>query len=379
MVIHILTPANRAGGRRRLHSGIVHCATANREGEGGVKALVKYASGNGNVAVMEVDEPVCREDQVKVEVAFCGVCGTDLHVLHDTFRNYPPVIMGHEFAGAVVEVGSGVTGVAQGDRVTVLGASTVTCGECSYCRSGNFVFCAARRGMGHGVNGAFARYVVARKDQLFRLPEGFSLAEAALSEPFAAAVQAVAEVTKVRIGDTALISGPGPIGLLCLKLLAAEGVKTIVAGAAGDSARLEAARRIGAAATVCTSERNLLDAVREETGGAGVDVAFECAGHPDSVRGCIEALRPLGRYTQVAICGREIPFPIDGVILKQLTVAGSLCYTVRTWERVMRIFAQGKVRLDDLISAKLPLSEWEAAFGLCVEKRALKVLLYPEA
>ncbi|MGD0497885.1 MAG: alcohol dehydrogenase catalytic domain-containing protein [Bryobacteraceae bacterium] len=344
-----------------------------------MKALVKYAPGAGNVAVMDVVEPACRDNQVKVEVAFCGVCGTDIHVLHDTFRTFPPVILGHEFSGTVVEVGREVSGVALGEHVTVLGASAVTCGECIYCRSGRFIFCPARRGMGHGVNGAFARYAVARKDQLFRLPEGFSLAEGALSEPFAAAVQAVTEVTDVHIGDTALVSGPGPIGLLCLKLLVAEGVKTIVAGAAGDGSRLEAARRIGAAATVCTAERTLIDAVAEITGGAGVDVAFECAGHPDSVRGCLQTLRPLGRYTQVAICGGDIAFPIDAVVFKQLVVAGSFCYTVRTWDRMLRIFSEGRVRLDDLISAKLPISEWEAAFQLCVAKKALKVLMFPEA
>lgn len=342
-----------------------------------MKALVKFAPGKGNVAVMDVEEPVCREDQVKIQVAFCGVCGTDLHVLHDTFRNFPPVILGHEFAGTVVEVGRGVQGVSSGDRVTVLGASTVTCGTCTYCRSGNFIFCANRRGMGHGVNGAFATYVTARKDQLFRLPEGFSLEEAALSEPFAAAVQAVTEVTKVRIGDTVLVSGPGPIGLLCVKLLAAEGIRTIVVGAPGDGARLEAARRIGADVTIRAGERDVLEAIREATGGAGIDVAFECAGHPDSVRACMQSLRPLGHYTQVAICGEEIKFPIDALILKQLTMAGSMCYTVRTWERMMRIFAEGRVRLGDLISAVKPISEWESAFDLCVSKQALKVLMFP--
>ncbi len=284
-----------------------------------MKALVKYARGDGNVDIRDVEEPLCGENQVKIEVAFCGVCGTDLHVLHDTFRNYPPVILGHEFAGTVVEVGRGVTEVTPGDAVTVLGATAVTCGQCPYCRSGNFMFCPNRRGMGHGVNGAFTRYVVVRPDQVYRIPKGFALEEAALSEPFAAAVQAVTEVTQVRIGDTALISGPGPIGLLCLKLLVAEGVKTIVAGAAGDGARLESARSIGAAAIVNVGERSLVEAVREETGGTGVDVALECAGHPDSVRGCLEALRPMGRYTQVAICGREIQFPIDNIFYKQLT------------------------------------------------------------
>ena len=343
-----------------------------------MKAVMKYASGSGNVELMDTDEPRCGEDQVKIEVGFCGVCGTDLHVLHDTFRNYPPVILGHELAGTIVEVGRGVIGLSPGDTATVLGATAVTCGQCLYCRSGNFMFCRNRRGMGHGVNGAFARYVVVRPDQVYRLPEGLGLDEAALSEPFAAAVQAVTEVTEVRLGDTALISGPGPIGLLCLKLLVAEGVRTIVAGAPEDTTRLEAARRFGAAAVINIGERSFLEAIQNETGGAGVDVAFECAGQPDSVRNCLQAVRPMGRYTQVAFCGREIQFPIDAVIYKQLLVAGSLCYTARTWDRMMKIFAQGKVRLADLISARLPLSEWRRGFDLCLEKKALKVLLYPE-
>src|SRR6185295_14043362 len=222
-----------------------------------MKALVKFASGEGNLDILDVPEPACGDNQVKVEVAFCGVCGTDLHVMHDTFRNFPPVILGHEIAGTVVETGRGVAGVAPGTRVTILGATAVTCGQCRYCRAGQFILCANRRGMGHGVNGGFTRYIVVRPDQLYRIPEGFSLDEAAMSEPFAAAVQAVTEVTRVRIGDTALVSGPGPIGLLCLKLLVAEGVKTIVAGAAGDDQRLDAARRFGAAAVVDTSTRDL--------------------------------------------------------------------------------------------------------------------------
>lgn len=343
-----------------------------------MKALVKYAPGNGNLDILDVEEPICGENQVKVEIAFCGVCGTDIHVMHDTFRNYPPVILGHEFSGTVVEIGRGVSGVTRGERVAVLGATAVMCGQCQYCLSGRFIFCKNRRGMGHGVNGAFTQYVVVRPDQLYRIPPEFSLAEAAISEPFAAAVQAVTEVTQVRIGETALISGPGPIGLLCLKLLVAEGVKTIVAGAAGDDDRLEAARRFGAAAIVNLGERKLMDAVLEETSGAGVDVALECAGHPSSVRGCLEALRPLGRYTQVAICGRDIEFPIDQIFYKQLIVSGSVCYTAKTWDRVMKIYAQGKLRLDDLISVKLPISDWQTAFGLCMDRKALKVLMYPQ-
>jgi L-iditol 2-dehydrogenase len=225
-----------------------------------MKALVKHGPGDGNVDILDVEEPTCGDKQVRVEVAFCGVCGTDIHILHDTFRNYPPVILGHEFAGTVVELGKSVTGISLGEKVAGLGATAVTCGRCEYCLSGYFIFCPDRRGMGHGVNGGFARYVVMRPDQLFRVPEAISLEEASLSEPFAAAIQAVTEMTQVRIGDIVLVSGPGPIGLLCLKLLVAEGVTTIVAGAPGDNIRLEAAQRFGAAMVVNVGERSLLDA-----------------------------------------------------------------------------------------------------------------------
>ena len=343
-----------------------------------MKALVKYARGEGNVAIRDVDEPRCGDDQVKLEVAFCGICGTDLHVLHDTFRNFPPVILGHEFAGTVVEVGRNVTNATIGERVTGLGATAVTCGQCTYCRSGYFIFCANRRGMGHGVNGAFTRYVVLRPDQLYRVPADFSLEEASLSEPFAAVVQAVTEIARVRNGETALVSGPGPMGLLCLKLLVAEGLRVIVAGTPGDKDRMEAAKRMGAAAVVDIGQQKVDEAVRELTGGAGVDVAFECAGHPSSVRGCLESLRPMGRYTQVAICGQDISFPIDLIFYKQLTMSGSICYTAQTWERMMKIYAEGRIRLHDLISTKLPISEWRTAFALCADKTAIKVLMYPE-
>lgn len=342
-----------------------------------MKAVVKYASGEGNVDILDVDEPPCGDNQVKLEVAYCGVCGTDIHVLHDTFRNYPPVILGHEFSGTVIERGKNVSAVRLGDRVTGLGATAITCGECVYCKSGYFIFCSNRRGMGHGVNGALTEYVVMRPDQLYRVPDSFSLEEAALSEPFAAAVQAVVEITKVRLGETALISGPGPIGLLCLKLLVAEGIKTIVAGTNGDDKRLEAAKRIGAAAVVNVSEINLAEMVREETHGVGVDVSFECAGHSNSVRGCLESLRPMGRYTQVGICGRDIQFPMDQIFYKQLTIRGSVCYTAGTWERMMRIYEQGRVRLNDLVSAKLPISEWRSAFDLCTNRKAIKILMHP--
>jgi len=342
-----------------------------------MKAVVKYAPGAGNIDVREVKEPAVGPGLVKVQVAFCGVCGTDLHVLHDTFRNYPPVILGHECAGTVSEVGAGVNGVSVGDPVTVLGATAVTCGRCTYCRSGYFIFCPQRRGMGHGVDGAFARYLVVRPDQVYRLPDGMPLEAGALSEPFAAVVQAVTEITQVRLGETAVVSGPGPIGLLCVKLLVAEGIRTIVAGASADAERLSAAARFGAAHVVDVGERALGDTVRELTRGVGADVAFECSGHPDSVRGCLDSLRPMGRYTQVGICGREIQFPMDQVFYKQLTIRGSITDTSATWSWMMNICWQCNFRLKDMVCSTLPITDWQRAFGMVEDRSALKVLLYP--
>ncbi|MGI8960554.1 MAG: zinc-binding dehydrogenase [Bryobacteraceae bacterium] len=116
---------------------------------------------------------------------------------------------------------------------------------------------------------------------------------------------------------------------------------------------------------VNVGERDLADAIREYTCEVGVDVAFECAGHATSVRGCLESLRPMGHYTQVGICGREIEFPIDQVFYN----AGSICYTAKNLGSMMKIYAQGRIRLSDLVSAKLPMSDWRTAFNLCTEKK----------
>jgi L-iditol 2-dehydrogenase len=342
-----------------------------------MKALVKFASGPGNVEIREVEEPACGADQVKLEVGWCGICGTDLHVYHDHFRSYPPVILGHEMGATIVERGKNVKGFQVGERFCVLGASAVTCGHCLYCRQGEFMFCSERRGMGHGVNGAFTRYVVVRPDQLFRLPEGLPLEEGAVCEPFAAAVHAVCDLTPLRTGDVALISGPGPIGLLCLKLLVAEGIKTLVAGTDADLARLDLAKRMGADTVVNVNQQDLLATVRAKTGGLGADVVMECAGVGASVGACLDAVRPLGHYTQVGHFGKDITAPWDRIAFKQIRITGSVGYTAATWVRMLKILEQGQVRLGDLITHKLPIEEWRRGFDACEDKSALKVLLQP--
>ena len=343
-----------------------------------MKALVKYEKGEGHVALMDMPEPVCRPDQVILEVNCCGICGTDLHVYHDTFRNYPPVILGHEFSGKVVERGAQVTDILLDETFSTLGATAVTCGKCSYCYQGEFMFCQNRRGMGHGVNGAFTQYVAVRPDQLYRVPENINLDEAALVEPLAAAVHAVGDVARFNLGDVVLVSGPGPIGLLCVKLLLAQGIKTIVAGTSDDPLRLAAAQQYGAARTVKVDQEDLAAAIAEETGGAGVDLAIECAGAEASVQNCLKALRPLGHYVQVGHFGKDLRLPWDLVAFRQLQINGSVGYTRSTWAQTVRILAQGNLKVQDIITHRFSLEEWQTGFDLSENKQAVKVLLYPD-
>lgn len=342
-----------------------------------MKALVKFSKGRGNVEIRTMDEPRCGDKEVKLAVNWCGICGTDIHVYNDTFRNFPPVILGHEISATAVEFGKDVKGVEEGQTFCVLGASAVTCGRCFYCSRGEFMFCPERRGMGHGVNGGFTSHVVARPDQLFRLPPNISLEEGAVCEPFAAAVHAVSELTPSRLGDVALVSGPGPIGLLCLKLLIAAGIKTIVAGTSADVKRLELAKQFGAHSAINVDKENLLAHVLAQTDGFGVDLAFECAGAGASVRNCLDAVRPLGHYTQVGHFGKDVTAPLDHIAFKQIKVVGSVGYTAETWSRMLRILGEGKIKLGDVITHKLPLDDWENGFGACEDKSALKVVLRP--
>ncbi|NJD02153.1 MAG: zinc-binding dehydrogenase [Ruminiclostridium sp.] len=341
-----------------------------------MKALMKLKPGEGNVELVEIPEPECGADGVKIEVKYCGICGTDIHVYYDSFRNYPPVILGHEFSGIVVETGGNVKSIKTGDRVTVLGSTMVMCGRCEYCRQGNYMFCSTRRGMGHGVSGGFTKYVVVREDMAYKLPESVSLQEGALSEAFASAVQAIEELTAFNAGDTVLLSGPGPIGLLCLKLIVAHGCKVIVAGTGDDGLRLELAKKIGADIIMNVMNEDIEALINKETNGKGVDIVVECSGASTAIANGLKLVKKKGSYIQVGITGRDINVNFDTILYKQLQVFGSLGHSLKTWERVMQILEQRKIDLNILITDILPLRSWKEAFGLCESKKGAKVLLY---
>jgi L-iditol 2-dehydrogenase len=343
-----------------------------------VKAIVKVALGKGNVEIREVPEPKPGFQQVKVEVKAAGVCGSDLHIYHDEIEIpiQPPVIMGHEFSGVIAEVGAGVKDLRVGDRVTCE-TTAWSCGTCLQCSMGHRNMCARRKVVGYAVDGCFARYCVANEGQIHNLPDNVDYLAGALTEPLACCVHAVLELTTISAGDVVAITGPGPIGLLCLQLVKAAGGFVILCGTSQDAERMQVGRRLGADATVDAGGEDALDLIAGLTRGQGADVFLECAGAPAAARLGLEATRRGGQYTQVGLFGGPFALRFDQIAYKELRVTGALGQRWTSWQRALSLMTQGKVDTNALVSHVLPLAEWREAFRLFEEKAGLKIVLEP--
>ena len=341
-----------------------------------MKAVVKTQPGAGHVELRDVPEPQPGPGQVRIAVAAAGICGTDIHILRDEFPSRPPVTLGHEFSGRIDRLGSGVAGLAPGTPVVALTAA-VRCGRCRYCLTGNVLMCEQRLSIGHGVDGAFARYVVVPADMVRPVPQGVDLRHAALAEPLAVAVHAVAERSRIAAGDTVLVSGVGPIGLLVLQVALAQGGRAMVVGTARDGRRLDLARRLGAEAIVNVDAEDPVAAAREWTAGAGVDVAFECAGAPRSLDACLRAVRRIGTLVQVGLMGRRIECDYEQVAMREILVIGTYGSSMMSWPRALALLAQGRVQAAALISDVLPITAWEEGFRKTAAQESIKVLLEP--
>jgi L-iditol 2-dehydrogenase len=181
-----------------------------------MKAIVKTAPGEGHLQLADWPEPTPAAAEVKLRVAAAGICGTDIHIIKGRWACRPPVVLGHEFCGTVVEIGSQVGCLKPGDRVVAANPAR-TSGVCHHCKSGNPFMCLERVSAGYMIDGAFADYICIAAGQCHRLPDNVSFRQAASSEPLSVAVRAVIERTSVHPGDLVLVSGPGCIGLLTMK------------------------------------------------------------------------------------------------------------------------------------------------------------------
>jgi len=343
-----------------------------------VKAVVKYALGQGNVELRDMPKPSPDPDEVKIEVKAAGICGSDLHIYHGDIKLLikPPVTMGHEFSGVVTEVGSSVSEWKPGDRVTSETSAQV-CGECISCRTGNYNVCAEKRLIGYWFNGAFAKYCVVPSRLVHRLPDSVSFNSGALSEPLACCVNAVVEKTVILPGDFVVIAGPGPIGLLSLQLAKAQGGFTVLVGTGVDRKRLAIGRELGADVTVNIEEEDPLKVVSGLTDKAGADVFIECSGSPSAVRSGFQLVRRRGQYTQIGLTGRSFELDFDNVAYKEITVRGSLGQSWPYWKRGLKMLSEGLVKTGPLISDVLLLQQWKEAFRKVESKEGLKVILRP--
>lgn len=342
-----------------------------------MKALVKIKLGPDCMRYMDVPEPVPGPSEIKVKVFACGICGTDIHLMHDTYPSKPPIITGHEFSGVVAEVGRDVTDFKPGDRIVTLTAVD-TCEECEWCRQGLRMLCPERKSVGSGRDGGFAEYVVLPAKHAFHLPDRVSMTTAALCEPLACVVRSVCERTTVRAGDYVLVSGAGIMAQLTAQVAHANGGIVIMTGLEHDAERFAMARRLGGVAyTVRVDQEGAMEKVLELTGGMGPQVAYECAGVPSSADFCLRALRKTGTYAQVAIPGKAIPLDMDLALYKEIVLTNSYASERTSWLSALSLLENRLINIEPLVSAILSLEQWEEGFRRTISKEGFKILLTP--
>jgi L-iditol 2-dehydrogenase len=333
-----------------------------------MQALVKGGAGQAGTSLREVPVPAPARGQFRLKVTGTGICGTDLHIMDDEYLSVPPVVMGHEVTGTIDAVGDDVSPEAIGRRVA-LETYFVTCGSCDYCRSGAPNLCGSRRSIGSHVDGGFAEYVVVPLHNAHDVDPSVGAAAGALYEPLACVAHALCDPAVASPGDTALVVGPGAMGLLAAQVLAAQGARVTVVGTARDGLRLAAADGLGF--TVAESGDLVVP-------GVGFDVVADCSGAAAGIDTALRAARRGGRYVQIGLCGKSVPVAVDLVCLHELTITSGFASTPRSWRRAEVLVAAGLVRLDPLVSEVLALADWEKAVARTRAGDGVKFVLEPQ-
>lgn len=330
--------------------------------------------------VVDMPLPQVGPEDLLVEVKACGICGSDIHGWDGSSgRRIPPLVMGHEAAGVVSQVGSAVGGFQVGDRVTF--DSTVSCGKCAACRKGTINLCDNRQVLGVSCqefrrHGAFAEYVVVPQNIAYQLPKDLPFEHAALIEAVSIAVHA-ANRTPVKLGDTAVVVGSGMIGLLVVQAIRLAGCARVLAVDLEDS-KLQLARELGADVGLNPKSCDVVAEVKKLTGGKGADVALEVVGATPTVKMAIECTRKGGAVTLVGNLAPQVELPLQAVVTRELTVLGS-CASNGEYPECIEYLRRGDIRVDPLITATATLDEGPNWFARLYagEPGAMKVVLQP--
>ncbi|WP_225335304.1 NAD(P)-dependent alcohol dehydrogenase [Halomicrobium urmianum] len=326
----------------------------------------------GQFELEERDRPAPGPDDVLVAISDVGICGSDVHYYeHGRIGDYvveDPLILGHESAGEVVEVGERVTGLEPGDRVAL--EPGVPCRRCAHCKRGDYHLCEDVRFMATPPHdGAFAEYVAWPADFAYELPDDVSTVEGALCEPLSVGIHACRR-GDVGTGDSVLITGAGPIGLLAMEAARAAGATDVVVSDVVDE-KIEFAAERGADLAVDAAERDLEAAVDEYTDGEGVDVVIEASGAEPSIRSTIDVVRRGGTVVLVGLADEaEVPFDVLEVIDNELDVHGSFRYA-NTYDAAVDLLAEG-VDVEGIVDFEAPLADVEDAFQRAMEPDVVK-------
>jgi L-iditol 2-dehydrogenase len=339
----------------------------------------------------EFPDPRPGKGEVLVKIKACGICGSDIHGMDGrSGRRQPPIVMGHEAAGEIVELGEGVTGWSVGQRVTF--DSTEYCGECGECLAGRVNLCGNRKVLGvspgaYRRHGCFADLISLPTRILYALPDDLSYEKAAFAEPVSIALHAVNLAEGIEVGgpdqqgagpgESALVVGAGLIGLLVVQALRARGWRR-VAAVDLDARRLELARELGAEAVFLAGEEGLLEKLREWAGGDGVDASFEVVGAAAPVDLAIRSARKGGQVILVGNLQPTVPFPLQEVVTRQIQVKGS-CSCAGEYPEAIRLIQSGAIQVEPLLSATAPLGDGADWFARLYDNKEglLKVVLVP--
>jgi threonine dehydrogenase-like Zn-dependent dehydrogenase len=325
---------------------------------------------DGQPHLEDVPEPTPARDEVVLRVGYCGICGSDLHAAAPDFR--AGTTMGHEFAGDVVAVGSGVENWRIGDRACV-NPNGDWCGSCVYCRAGMTNMCPSiwETVIGLARNGGMAPFATVPARTLHRLPDSVSSRQGAWVEPLAVALRTVRR-SGIALGDDAIVFGAGPIGLLVTKLLRAAGAGHITA-VEPNAVRAEAAGAAGAETVIDPTTTSLEDAFPDPFRAPGF--GYECTGVASVLQSAMRVLRPHGRLMVTGLARQDPSFRAADLLFKEIEIRGSFIYTDE-FPAAIDLLARGAVDVEPLISGVLDFGEGLRAFDQMVQSSStIKVLL----
>jgi len=340
-------------------------------------AVVKPEAAPG-AEVREVPVPVFGRTDVLVRVKVASICGTDLHIYNwDRWaqnRIKPPLIPGHEFCGEVVAFGNEVTSVKPGDFVSA--EMHVACGKCLQCRTGEAHICQNVKIIGVDANGAFAEYVVIPESNIWKLDSSIPVEYASILDPLGNAVHTV--LAGEIAAKSVAVTGCGPIGLFSIAVAKAVGATSVFAIEVNQH-RAKIAREMQADYVLNPVQEDVTGMVMEKTGGLGVDVVLEMAGHPDSIRTAFDIVRRGGRISLLGLTSKPISLNFsEDIIFKGITIQGINGRRMyQTWYQMTALLKSGKLNLRPVITDRIPLTDFARAMERLKTGEASKILVYP--